>query len=105
MRFILFMLAFCRFDIFYNLFANIRKLLGYTGQNIAFYSKIQQYVSFVRNCIVAPNAAVILTPQNFFAWRQAPVTGLGFTGITILLLVLVSAIINRKEKICVLAFS
>lgn len=105
MSFILFMLAFCRFDIFYNLFANIRKLLGYTGQNIAFYSKIQQYVSFVRNCFVAPNAAVILTPQNFFAWRQAPVTGLGFTGITILLLVLVSAIINRKEKICVLAFS
>lgn len=104
LEFVTVMLVFCRFDVFFNLVHHISFLDGFTGKTVTFADKFYQYITFVSNYFVAPDAGVsTATVQHSSAvpdisWQLNTVTSINFIGITILLLAIVSAVLNRDKK-------
>lgn len=98
LEFVAVMLVFCRFDVIFNLTTKVSELIIFTGGNLTLMDKIYQYISFIASCFVAPDAGVNSTAVNHISWQLTPVTGINFMGVAILLLVIVSAILNRDKK-------
>ena len=98
LEFVAVMLVFCRFDVIFNLVSRLSFLSSFTGKKLTFADKLYQYISFIANCFVAPDAGVNTTAVNHISWQLNPVTGLNFVGAAILLLVIVSAILNREKR-------
>lgn len=98
LEFVAVMLVFCRFDVISSLTTKVSNLSGFTGRELTPLDKIYQYISFIANCFVAPDAGVSFTAVDHISWQLTPVTGISFTGIVILLLVIVSAILNRDKR-------
>ena len=98
LEFVAIIVVFCRFDVIFNLASKISQLSGFTGKNLTFADKLYQYISFVASCFVAPDAGVNTTAVDHISWQLNPVTSINFVGIAILLLVIVSAILNRDKK-------
>ena len=92
------MLLFCRFDIFFNLTSCINTLNSFTGTNISLINKVYQYIEFIKNYFIAPNAAIQTNLFNRISWQLLPITKINYIGIIILILVIISAILNRKKK-------
>ena len=92
------MLLFCRFDIFFNLTACINTLNSFTGTNISLINKVYQYIEFIKNYFIAPNAAIQTNLFNRISWQLLPITKINYIGIIILILIIISAILNRKKK-------
>lgn len=97
-EFIAVIVAFCRFDVIFNLISQISFLSAFTGKKITFIDKFYQYTSFVANCFVAPDADVNTTAVDHISWQLNPVTSISLIGVAIVLLVIVSAIMNRNKK-------
>lgn len=93
LEFVMVLLAFCRFDVIFYLTASFSSLSGFTGKNLTFVDKLYQYIAFVANHFVAPDAGITRS-----SWRLNPVTGINFIGVAVLLLVIVSAILNKNKK-------
>lgn len=98
LEFIAVIIAFCRFDVFYNLIPKITQLSNYTGQNISFVNKVYQYTEFVSSCFLAPNALVDTSYFGHASWRLDIPAGINLVGIIIMILVFVSAIYNRHKS-------
>ena len=97
-EFVILMLVFCRFDVIFYLATKISMLRDFTGRGLTMMDKIFQYIEFVCNCFVAPNAGVNITAVDHISWQLNTVTGLNIAGVIILLLVIISAIWNRDKK-------
>ena len=98
LEFVAIIVVFCRFDVIFNIASKISQLSDFTGKNLTFADKLYQYISFVASCFVAPDAGVNTTAVDHISWQLNPVTNINFMGIAILLLVIVSAILNRDKK-------
>lgn len=103
LEFVALMLVFCRFDVIFHLMSRISFLSSFTGKTVTLADKIYQYTEFIRSCFVAPNAGVNTTAFDHISWQLNPATGINFTGILILILVVISAIWNRDKKSSLLA--
>ena len=102
-EFVILMLVFCRFDVIFYLTTKISTLRDFTGRGLTMMDKIFQYIEFVSNCFVAPNAGVNTTAVNHISWQLNTVTSVNIVGVIILLLVIISAIWNRDKKSCLIA--
>lgn len=98
LEFVAVMLVFCRFDVIFNLASRISFLGGFTEKNLTMADKLYQYISFISSCFIAPEAGVNTTAVDHISWQLNPVSSINFMGIAILLLVVVSAILNRDKK-------
>ena len=98
LEFVAVMLVFCRFDVIFNLTSRIAFLGGFTGKNLTLTEKLYQYISFISSCFIAPDAGVNTTAVDHISWQLSPVTSINFIGIVILVLVIVSAILNKDKK-------
>ncbi len=96
--FVMLMLTFGRFDIFFNLFTKVTELTKYTGKSVTFIDKIYQYFAYIRNLFVAPVAGIDYESEGHAAWLLKPIVQINIIGVVILLLCIISAIINRKQK-------
>ncbi len=102
-EFVVVILAFCRFDVIFNLGARISFLSGFTGKSVGWADKVYQYTGFIRGFFLAPKAGVNLTAQDYISWQLETVTSVNFVAITILLLCVISTWINRDKKSSLLA--
>lgn len=103
LEFVAIMLVFCRFDVIFNLTAQISQLSGLTGKSITLADKIFQYTAFIGDCFVAPDAGINYTAKKYISWQLNQATGISFVGVLILVLCLISAWINRNKKSSLLA--
>lgn len=103
LEFVAVLLVFCRFDVIFNLPTRVSFLGGFTGHSITLMDKIYQYIAFVPNCFIAPDAGVNTTATDHISWQLNPVTSISFMGIAILLLAIVSTILNRDKRSSLLA--
>lgn len=103
LEFVAVMLMFCRFDVIFSFVKNVSFLSKFAGHNITLMDKIHQYSAFVCNYFIAPKAGANNTAVNHISWQLSPVTGISFIGISILILVIISAILNRDKKSSLLA--
>ena len=102
-EFMIVMLALCRFDVIFGVISKISWLVQFTGKKVSLVEKVFQYIAFIRNCFLAPQAGVDFTTMEHVSWQLVPATNISITGVVILLLVIVSAVINRKKKSSLLA--
>lgn len=98
MEFIFAMLFFCRFDVIYNLGTKIVSLSTATGKNLSLMDKVYQYIEFIRNCFVAPKAGISFIIEDHISWQLQPIDSISFLGVGILIVVIISAILNRKKS-------
>lgn len=97
------MLLLGRFDVFYNLSSKMELLNNFTGKTITLGDKVRQYLSFVHDCVVAPNAGIDTVTNEHISWQLNPVTGISILGVAVLVLIVVSVIWNRDKKSSLLA--
>ena len=97
-EFVVTMLAFCRFDVFFDIVPKISFLSTFTGEKVAFTDKIYQYTNFISDCFVSPDTCVKKYVSGRIAWQLNTPTSIDYVGIIILVLVVVSAILNRNKK-------
>lgn len=98
LEFVAFMLAFCRFDVIFNFTAKLTSLSRFTGQGLKLTDKLYQYISFIASSFFAPDAGVNSSASGYISWQLNPVTSINLIGLVILLLVILSAVLNRDKK-------
>lgn len=96
--FVVFLLACNRFDVLWGLAEKINTLGGFAGKAMSFSEKMMQYSHFVRNCFLAPQAAVTVGEEGMLAWRQLPCDTFSGLGLVLLTLAAVSAVVNRRLR-------
>lgn len=97
------MLLFGRFDLFYNLFAQLGLFSDFTGQNVLFRDKLLQFFEFIHNCILPPMTEIDTVTYDHISWQMTDVTAINIFGIVILLLAVISFIVNREKRCSQLA--
>ena len=102
LNFIGLFLLFCRFDIIVTLVSRLTFLSSFTGKYISLTNRIYQYTEFIKNCFIAPNASTSNIYEHI-SWQLNPITKVSTIGIIILLIVIISVFINRKNKSSLLA--
>lgn len=102
-EFIVLLLAFCRFDVIFNLFSRIDYLSEFTGISVTFADKIYQYTSFVSSCFFAPDAGIFENVRGDISWQLHTASGIHCMGVVILGLIIISIICNRDKISSLLA--
>ena len=92
-----------QFVLSFNAIDRFNNLMRFTGDNLTFLDKLNQYTYFVRSLFVAPKGFItfdnINTAYKFASYQIVNVHMLSKIGIGILAILLLSLIINRKDKV------
>lgn len=99
--FLILLLLFDRFDIIYNIKEKIIQLSGFSGEHITFQNKLAQFTYFIHDLFIGPNTATRITTEN--NWHLAPIGDYSIIGIGILVIVLISVLINYRDKMSLIA--
>ena len=87
------------FDFIGDVFDNLN---DFSGKDVSFTNKLQQYFNFVKGIFISI-PGYIVSPENndywYYQYLLKPVHHFSKIGILILLLCLVSVILNRKNKV------
>ena len=100
LEFVLLIIAFGKLTIFINMFKDVDVLIGFTGSKLTLFDKIRQFLEYIKNYFVAPDAGVStvnVEGKQYISWQQDPVESISYIGIIILLLALISLVINRNK--------
>ena len=93
-----------RTDLILTSFQRLQALLAFSGDKVAFRERMMQYVSFVKSCFMAPASEIIDFGNGFGCWRLRDITQWDIAGIVFIALVIVSFVINRKDKFTQVCF-
>lgn len=96
--FIAAMLCFGRADVLYTSFKSLSSLRAFMGEELSFGEKISQYTSFIRNLFLAPSAGISNASESYVTWQLNAPAGLNHIGVILLILVVVSAVVNRFKN-------
>lgn len=94
-----------RTDLILTSFQRLQALLAFSGDKVAFRERMMQYVSFVKSCFMAPASEIIDFGNGFVCWRLRDITQWDIAGIVFIALVIVSFVINRKDKFTQVCFA
>jgi hypothetical protein len=89
---------------FLNVFEQITNLSAYTGVEVTWLNKVQQFTHFISSLFIGPLGEITTNPFANLSWQIQPITTFSILGIVILILCIISAIINRKEYITKVSF-
>ena len=103
-QFILLIVAFCRFDVIFNLFTEVDYYNAYSGIDISFHEKLCQYLNFIKSFFLPPEHIIINNWSNAISWQLAPIKHIDMLGAFLLMIAIVSGIWNRDNKSCLYAF-
>lgn len=99
--FLLLLLFLGRFEIIYTVKDKLLQLSTFSGKQITFQNKIAQFTYFVHDLFIGPNTATRINTES--NWHLAPIGDYSIIGIGILVIVLISVILNYKDKISLIA--
>lgn len=100
--FVICMFAFCRLDILLEL-SNIRQLMRFVEGNCSFSNKVLQYIVYVSNCFMAPNAGIDSSTFGHFSWQLTEPTRISLTGIAVIAVAIIGYVVNHRRQICNIA--
>lgn len=89
----------------FTLSEKINKMTEYTGANLTLADKINQYTHFVENIFFAPHGKVTNNVFDVVSYQLSPIGTISIIGIIIILLVIISFIVNHKDKMAKISFS
>lgn len=90
---------FFRFHAILQIVQRTQMFLTFSGRGIPFVDRLKQYVAFPAACFLAPASHI----TESLTWLLRPVTAWNHTGIVLLALCAVSAIVNRRQLLCRIA--
>lgn len=93
------MLVFFRFQVIVQIVERTQMFLTFSGRGIPFVDRLKQYVAFPASCFLAPASHI----TESLTWWLRPVTAWNHTGIVLLMLCAVSAVVNRRQLLCRIA--
>ena len=97
-----------QFVIVFNLPKQINDLFRFTANHLPFGTRVDQYLYFVRSLFVAPHGRIIydnlFTPLKFPSYQLPYISSVSKIGIIALVVMFISLIKNRKDKISILSF-
>lgn len=99
--FLILLLFLGRFEIIYTVKDKLLQLSTFSGKQITFQNKIAQFTYFVHDLFIGPNTATRINTES--NWHLAPIGDYSIIGIGILVIVLISVILNYKDKISLIA--
>ena len=83
-----------RIDVIMKLPAKMNFLIVFSGTKLSFIEKFEQYTHFIVNCFVSINGV-----PGVDAWQLKAISSINILGIVMLILVTISFILNRKDKL------
>lgn len=89
---------------FLNAYEQVINLSRYTGVEVTWLNKIQQFTHFISSLFIGPLGEITTNPFANLSWQIQPINTFSILGIVILILCIISAIINRKEYITKVSF-
>ena len=91
--------VFFRFQVFIQIVDKTKLFLNFSGRSIPFVDRLKQYIAFPVACFLAPASHI----TGSLTWWLRPVTAWNHTGIVLLALCAVSAVVNRRQLLCRIA--
>ena len=88
----------------------ISDLVGFSKYNeamgfqLTFVDKLLQFINFIASCFIAPTAKPCINCTDHASYEMLPVTSLNILGLILLVIMIISFIWNRKEKIAQVGF-
>ncbi len=101
--FVIMMLAFSRLDIILNAAVSLMELNRFAGEELSLGAKLCQYTAFIPGCLWAPAAEVTENMWGNLSWQLVRSRSLNLVGIGIMLLCVLSAVVNRRDKVTLVA--
>ena len=100
LAFLLFLFVFGRLDVLLTFPEKATQLSVYAGDK-SIVGRINQYLSFISSCFIAPDAVVDTTTHGHISWQlnTSTISQINIIGIVVLALCFVGFILNRKNKI------
>lgn len=98
LEFVAVMLMFSRLDVIFGVVEQVVYLDRFSGRTLTMLDKVQQFTAFLPGCFAAPASGA-----EQYTWHLEPVTRIHISGIMILALALLSAVVNRAHKSSLLA--
>ncbi len=77
----------------------------YTGKELYFYEKFYQFTDFVANCFYKLDTIIEINKHGNIVYQLEDSLKVNYIGVGIILLVIISFILNYKEKLCKICFS
>lgn len=96
--FVFTMFLFMRFDDIFHFWEKLESFNEYST-GVSYKEKVLQFISFIRNCFMAPFASEIDG-----AWELNPVTSINFVGCIILLIALLGFWVSRHDILSKISF-
>jgi len=72
--------------------------------NITFINRLLQFISFIGNCFIAPRGVIDSQKYAHMSYQLQEVTSLNLFGLILIILMIISFILNRKNKIVKYSF-
>lgn len=82
------------------------ELSAFGGASLTLFDRISQYMAFIKNYFLVPEAApttLTLNGLTWESWQLLPITSIHIAGVIIFVLALLSAWINRRQRSSLLA--
>lgn len=83
---------------------NFGKYESAMGMNVTFYNRILQYINFIASCFIAPQAFISTTHYDHVSYQLLPSTSVNIVGLVLLIGMIISFILNYKNKIVQFSF-
>ena len=101
--FILMMIITGQILLVFDLKDRINSLMTYSGVNLTFIDKLQQFLYFVRSCFITPNEQIV-SIDGSLRYYLIDIKFFSIIGSLILFICVISFIINRKNRMALISF-
>ncbi len=103
MVFILMMITTGQILLVFDLKNKINSLMVFSGVELTFVDKFQQFLYFVRSCFIAPSGQIV-SIDGSLCYYLIDINFFSIIGSLILFICVISFIINRKNRMALIAF-
>lgn len=87
-----------KFKMFINVVLHPNIYDKYMGKEIGLYNKIIQFTYYIKSCFIKPETEILKDENRFITYQLQNHNTLSYLGIILFLIIVVSFIINYKEK-------
>lgn len=102
--FVLILILSGQFAQIFTLKTKIIQMMRFTGSKVSFIDKFNQFTYYIESLFFSVKGVIKNNNFGSISYQLVPIETISIIGIIIFLLVFISMIINRKNKMCLISF-